>query len=162
MKEYVEQSEDGREQENAQERLARESGELLQELRIMIPGVQILFAFLLMVPFSSGFSDVTVTQRYVFFGTLLLTAIATAFLIAPSAHHRVLWRRDVREERLQSANRLTLTGLACLMVAMAGAVFLVSDVIFGSSLAGVATAAVALLFLYLWFVQPVLHIDDPD
>lgn len=160
MKEYVDQGGDSDQREDTDERRARESGELLQELRIILPGVQILFAFLLMVPFSARFTDVTATQRYVFFGTLLLTAIATAFLIAPSAHHRVLWRQHVREERLQSANRLALAGLACLLAAMAGAVYLVSGVIFGSPVAAAASAAIAGLFLYLWFVQPMLHVDD--
>lgn len=156
MKEQVE------ERESTGERKVRESVELLQELRIILPGVQILFAFLLTVPFSARFAEVTATQRYVFFGTLLFTAFATAFLIAPSAHHRVLWRQHVREERLQSANRLTLAGIACLLVAMAGAVYMVSGVIFGSSVAAVASAVIALLFLYLWFVQPLLQVDDAD
>ena len=128
----------------------------------MLPGVQILFAFLLTVPFSARFDQVTQLQRDVFFATLLLTAVATAFLIAPSAHHRVLWRKNMREERLQAANRLTIIGLACLLPAMTGAVFLVSDVIFGSITAATATALTSLLFLYLWFVQPLWQYDPDD
>ena len=150
------------ERTSGDERRARESVELLQELRIMIPGVQILFAFLLTVPFSARFGEVTETQRYVFFGTLLLTAVATAFLMAPSAHHRVLWRQNKGEERLQSANRLTLAGLVCLLLAMAGAVFLVSDTLFGSTAAALACAAATLFFAYLWFVQPLLRADNGD
>ena len=89
--------------EDPEERTARELIELLQELRIVIPGVQILFAFLLTVPFSQGFTKLTTVQQYVFFATLLCTAAATALLIAPSAHHRLLFRQGVREQRTAGA-----------------------------------------------------------
>lgn len=162
MARYVEEriSDEGRESQG--ERRARESVELLQELRIMIPGVQILFALLLVVPFSARFDEVTLTQRYVFFGTVAVTAAATAFLMAPSAHHRVLWRRNLREERLRSANRLTLVGLGCLLLPMAGTVFLVSAGVFGSSVAAVACSAMTLFFVCLWFVHPLVRASGDD
>jgi hypothetical protein len=78
------------------DRRAREVVELLQELRIVLPGVQVLFAFLLTVPFAGRFTDLSALQRNVFFATLLCTAVATALLIAPSAHHRLLWRQGAR------------------------------------------------------------------
>lgn len=143
--------------EDREKRTRREMGELLQELRVVLPGVQVLFAFLLAVPFAQGFSNVTPLQRNVFFGVLLCTAVATALLIAPSAHHRILWRQHLREERLRTANRLTIAGMAVLVVAMTGAIFLISDFIFGSSTAAIATVATMLLFLYLWFVHPLLE-----
>lgn len=142
--------------EDRQERTARELIELLQELRVVLPGIQVLFAFLLTVPFSARFAETTQLQKDVFFGTLICTAVATVLLIAPSAHHRMLWRRHLREERLRTANGLTIAGLVFLVPAMAGAIFLVSDLTFGSTAAIIATAVAALLTVYLWFVHPLV------
>ncbi len=140
--------------EDREERTARELIELLQELRIVIPGVQILFAFLLTVPFSQGFTKLTTVQQYVFFATLLFTAAATALLIAPSAHHRILFRQGVREQRLRMGNTLTILGLACLVPAMVGVVYVITDLIFGLTTALIVTVVMALSFLLLWFVLP--------
>ena len=140
--------------EDPEERTARELIELLQELRIVIPGVQILFAFLLTVPFSQGFTKLTTLQEYVFFATLLCTAAATALLIAPSAHHRLLFRQGVREQRLRIGNTLTILGLACLVPAMVGVVYVITDLIFGLTTALIVTIVMALSFLLLWFVLP--------
>jgi len=96
MKEHLDES------ENGEERSAREVVELLQELRIVLSGVQVLFAFLLTVPFAQRFMALTALQRSVFFATLLCATVATALLIVPSAHHRLLWRRGAREHRLRS------------------------------------------------------------
>src|SRR3712207_2750878 len=92
---YVEQEKD----QSDEDRGAREVVELLQELRIVLPGVQVLFAFLLTVPFAARFAELTDAQRYVFFATLLCTAAATALLIAPTAQHRLLFRKGAREHR---------------------------------------------------------------
>jgi uncharacterized protein DUF6328 len=140
--------------EDREERTARELIELLQELRIVIPGVQILFAFLLTVPFSQGFTKLTTVQQYVFFATLLFTAAATALLIAPSAHHRILFRQGVREQRLRMGNTLTILGLACLVPAMVGVVYVITDLIFSLTTALIVTVVMALSFLLLWFVLP--------
>ena len=140
--------------EDPQERTARELIELLQELRIVIPGVQILFAFLLTVPFSQGFTKLTTAQQYVFFATLLCTAATTALLIAPSAHHRLLFRRGVREQRLQMGNTLAILGLVFLVPAMVGVVYVITDLIFGLTTALIVTIVMALAFLLLWFVLP--------
>lgn len=149
MGQRVENTSEGRE-----ERTARELIELLQELRIVIPGVQILFAFLLTVPFSQGFTKLTTVQQYVFFATLLFTAAATALLIAPSAHHRLLFRQGVREQRLRMGNTLTILGLACLVPAMVGVVYVITDLIFSLTTALIVTVVMALSFLLLWFVLP--------
>ncbi len=140
--------------EDPQERTAREMIELLQELRIVIPGVQVLFAFLLTVPFNQRFTELNTVQRDVFFATLLCTAAATALLIAPSAHHRLLFRKGLREQRLKMGNLLAIFGLVFLVPAMVGVVFVITDLIFGSAVGLVVTVAMALLFSLLWFVLP--------
>ena len=120
----------------------------------MIPGVQVLFAFLLTVPFSQGFTKLSTVQRDVFFATLLCTAAATALLIAPSAHHRLLWRQGVREQRLKMGNALTIFGLAFLVPAMVGVVYVITGLIFGLTAALIVTIVMALFFLLLWFILP--------
>ena len=96
--------------ENEHERRVRELSELLEELRVVLPGVQVLFAFLLVVPFSARFAEVTQLQQAVFFGTLMCTMFSAGLLIAPSAHHRLRWRQQVKEYRLRMANRLAIRG----------------------------------------------------
>ena len=148
--------------EDPQERTARELIELLQELRIVIPGVQVLFAFLLTVPFSQGFTKLDSLQRGVFFATLLCTAAATALLIAPSSHHRLLFRQGVREQRVQIGNVLAILGLVFLVPAMVGVLFVITDLMFGMVAAIVATALVALGFVLLWFVLPYFYPENDD
>ena len=140
--------------EDRHEKLNRELLELLHELRVAIPGVQVLFAFLLVVPFSQGFSSVSTPQRYVYFATMLCTAVSGVLLLAPSSHHRLLWRRDQREERLKMGNRLAVGGMAFLALAMLGAIFLISAVVFGSVTAAVATFSIGVLFAWFWYGQP--------
>lgn len=140
--------------EDSQERTAREMIELLQELRIVIPGVPVLFAFLLTVPFNQGFARLDTAQRDVFFATLLCTAVATALLIAPSAHHRLLFRQGVRDQRLQMGNLLAILGLVFLVPAMVGVIFVITELIFGMTVAAIVTFVMALLFLSLWFLLP--------
>ena len=148
--------------EDPHERTSRELIELLQELRIVIPGVQVLFAFLLTVPYSQGFTKLDSLQRGVFFATLLCTAAATALLIAPSSHHRILFRQGVREERLKQGNVLAILGLAFLVPAMVGVLFVITDLMFGLTVASVVTALVALGFVLLWFVLPLPHRMNDD
>ena len=143
--------------ESRHERTSREIAELLQELRVVLPGVQVLFAFLLTVPFSARFGEVSAVERGVFFGTLVCTALSTGLLLAPSAHHRLLWRRQAREHRLRVANRLAIAGLVLLVLAMVGAMFLVSAFLFDSMAAAAATASLTIFFVYVWFVMPLRH-----
>jgi hypothetical protein len=143
--------------ENRQERTARELIELLNELRVILPGVQFLFAFLLTVPFAQRFADLDGVETGVFFITLLCTTVATALLMAPSAQHRILWREGAREKRLQLGNTLSIAGLAFLVPAMVGAVFVVADFIFGLATALVATLLLVLFFVLLWFVLPLRY-----
>jgi Family of unknown function (DUF6328) len=154
MKEYVGEPESA---EDRQERSAREVVELLQELRMVLPGVQILFAFLLIVPFAQRFAELTGLQRNVFFATLLCTAAATALLIAPSAHHRLLFRQGAREHRLRVGNLLTIFGLIFLVPAMVGVIFVITDLMFGLMGAVAVTVLMALVFGLLWFALPLWY-----
>jgi hypothetical protein len=157
MKEDEIKGSDKRTGEDRQERTARELIELLNELRVILPGVQFLFAFLLTVPFSQRFSELDGLETGVFFVTLLCTAIATALLMAPSAQHRVLWREGVREQRLKLGNTLTIVGLVFLVPAMVGAVFVVAAFIFGRGAALAATVMLVLFFALLWFAVPLWY-----
>ena len=104
--------------ENHKEHLNRELIELLNELRVALPGVQVLFAFLLIVPFSQRFSSVTPLQRHVYFAILLCAAVSAALLIAPSSHHRLLWRKGAKEATLRVANRLSVVGMIFLWLVL--------------------------------------------
>ena len=143
--------------ESKQERLDRELIEFLNEVRVALPGVQVLFAFLLIVPFSNGYGNMTDLQKDVYFVTFLLTAAASAFLIAPSAQHRLRWREHDKERLLIVANRQAITGAALLALAMSGATFLVTDVLFDVTSAAIVTGCVAALVAWLWFGWPLFR-----
>ena len=141
--------------ETEEERVDRNLQELLGELRVALPGVQVLFAFLLVVPFNQRFVEVTAFQQKLYLATLLFAAAASAFLIAPTVHHRVSFRRQDKEYLVVSANRLALIGLMLLAIAMTGAIVLVTDVIFHSLTTIAAGVVVFLLFALLWFGLPI-------
>ena len=146
--------------ESEKERLDRNLEELLQELRVALPGVQVLFAFLLVVPFQMRFADITTFQRTVYFVTLLLATAATACLIAPTAHHRIEFRQQDKERIVFSATKLAIVGLALLAAAMTGAVLLITDFLYHSDTVAIVAAGVALLFFVLWFAWPVKRLLD--
>jgi hypothetical protein len=137
-------------------RLDRELNELLQELRVTLPGVQVLFAFLFTVPFSQRFGQLTSTQRTAYFVAFLTAAVAAGLLLAPAAYHRIQWRQHDKERLLQTSTRLALAGLALLVVAMAAATFVVTDVLYDSAWAAVVAASLAALLAALWFALPLL------
>jgi len=141
-------------EETEAERHDRQLGELLQEVRVAVPGVQVLFAFLLTVPFTSRWNDVTDLQRDVYFGTLLMTAIATAFLLAPGSIHRVLFRQGDKRFIVHTAHWLFLAGLGALAVAIGLAVFLVADVLFDMTAAAIAAGCIFGFTVLLWYVVP--------
>jgi hypothetical protein len=147
---------DGR-QETTAERADRNFNELLQELRVAQTGVQILFAFLLTLPFTQPFAKITAEQRGVYLVTLVTSALATSCLIAPVSHHRILFRRRQKPEIVDEANRLALVGLTFLMVAIIGAVYLIFDVVVGTGTAGVVAGALGLWLLLIWYAQPLLR-----
>jgi hypothetical protein len=144
---------DGR-PETAHERSDRNLSELTGELRVVVTGVQVLFAFLLVVPFDSRFGRLDSFERGTYFTTLLLAAAAAVCTIAPSAQHRVLFRHDDKAYLVQSATRLALAGLVFLALAMCGALGLVATLLFGAALGVVTAAATALAFGLLWFALP--------
>jgi hypothetical protein len=151
------------EQESRDERLNRELIELLNELRVALPGVQMLFGFLLAVPFTQKFDTVTTTQRHVYYFTFMTTAAATIFFIAPTAYHRLRFRQHDKEQMLRTSNRLTIAGTACLAAALSGAVYLVSDLIFHAAATALAAAAAAGLLVWLWYGLPLLRrLQEPD
>jgi len=131
--------------------LDRELIELLNELRVALPGVQVLFAFLLAVPFATGWQRVTNFQRDVFFVAFLCTTAATILLIAPSTYHRLRWREHDKEHMLVTANRLTIAGSVFLALAMISVVLLITDLLFSLGWAIVATALVAFGFGWFWY-----------
>jgi uncharacterized membrane protein YiaA len=144
--------------ETEKERLDRNLEELLGGLRVALPGVQVLFAFLLVLPFQSGFPDVTDFQEKVYFVTLLCTAFASAMLIAPSARHRIRFRQDDKAYVVFTANRLTIAGLAFLALGMTGAILLVSDYLFSAVTAAIAAVLVGGALAWAWFVSPLLRV----
>ena len=131
--------------------LNRELIELLNELRVALPGVQVLFAFLLAVPFASGWQRVTNFQRDVFFVAFLCTTAATILLIAPSTYHRLRWREHDKEHLLVAANRLTIAGSVFLALAIISVVLLITDLLFSLGWAILATALVAFGFGWFWY-----------
>ncbi|HET9162802.1 MAG TPA: DUF6328 family protein [Solirubrobacterales bacterium] len=140
--------------ESEDERLDRNLGELLQELRVALPGVQVLFAFLLAVPFQRNFTEISPFEEKVYFATLLCTAVSAALLISPTAYHRLTFHLQPKRELVFVANRMTIAGLGFLALAMTGAIMLITDVLFGSPATVVFSVAAAALFVALWGVLP--------
>ena len=137
--------------EEEQERLNRQMTELLNELRVAMPGVQVLFGFLLAVPFQQRFEDVNPFQRDVYFVTLLAAMAATAFLIAPSAYHRIAFGQHEKPNIIVVGTIQFVCGLVALAIAMNGAVLLVTDFIFRATTVIVTLVITGSLFGWLWF-----------
>ena len=141
--------------ESEKERLDRNLIELLNELRVALPGVQVLFAFLLTVPFTQRFASLTATQEKVYYATLLCTTASAILLIAPSAHHRINFRQQDKYYIVFLANKLTIVGLVFLALAMTGVVFLITDVLYGSTATAIAAGSTLLAFAVLWYGIPI-------
>ena len=141
--------------ETEEERLDRNLGELLQELRVALPGVQVLFAFLLAVPFQQHFSSISEFDKKAYFVTLLLTALSAALLIAPSAYHRLTFRYQQKHRLVFVSNRLSIAGLGTLALAMTCAILLITNVLFGTVATTIVTTVLVLaMFAVLWAVLP--------
>jgi cation transport ATPase len=140
--------------ENPKEKRDRELIELLNELRVALPGVQVLFAFLLTVPFSQRFANLTDEQTGVFFATFIMTALATAMLLTPSAYHRLRFRQADKERLLRIANVAAIAGLVFLLLAVTGCVFLIADLLFNAAAAWIVAVVIAGGYGALWFVLP--------
>jgi hypothetical protein len=143
--------------ETPAERLDRNLKEALQELRVALPGVQVLFAFLLTVPFSQGLTRMTAFEKDLYVVVLLSTALATFLLIAPTAYHRFLFRQGRKAEIVAFANRAILIGLGFLAFAMVGAILLVTHLLFGAAAAVPITVVFGVIIGGLWYAFPLLR-----
>jgi hypothetical protein len=149
-------------QETHSERVDRNLSELLGELRVALPGVQVLFAFLLVVPFNSRFAELRPGQERLYLVSLLLAGLASALLIAPTAAHRITFRQQEKEYVVVSANRFAIAGLASLAAAMTAAIGLVCDVVFGAAVAVACAGGMGIVFAGLWFAGPVRRLASTD
>ncbi len=136
------------------ERVDRNLSELLGELRVALPGVQVLFAFLLVVPFSTRFDEASSFQEKIYFATLVCTVLASACLIAPSMHHRIEFRQGDKEHIVKVASRLMIVGMTLLALGMTGAMILITDFLFGAAATGITAGVVVLAFAILWYAMP--------
>jgi hypothetical protein len=148
-----EASEDPR-QESVAQRADRNIVELVQELRVVGLGVQVLFGFLLSLPFTMRFTKLNGTQRDLYLTSLVLAALATMLLIGPVAYHRLVFRQGMKEQLVRFANTLAILGLAAVAGAVLIAVLLVTDFVAGAVAAGLITAVLACLLAVLWFAVP--------
>jgi hypothetical protein len=137
-----------------EDRLDRELIELRNELRVALPGVQVLFAFLLTLPFTNRFERVSGAERAVYFIALLATTLASALMIAPSAFHRIRFRSRDKEALIVTSNRLLLVGLGSLAIAVVCSVFVIADLLYGTAAGVVTAAATALVFGWFWYGLP--------
>ena len=144
------------EEESRKERLDRELMELLQELRVIIPGVQVLLAFLLTAPFQQRFAQLPGSMRNAFFASIVCATLATAFLIAPSAHHRLRWRAGEKERLVRVGNQMAIIGTVFLAAAIVLALYVITDVLFTTNLAVLTAIAALVVFGGLWYVLPML------
>ncbi|MCW3840070.1 DUF6328 family protein [Micromonospora yasonensis] len=156
-------------QESEKQRWQRNFADLLQELRVAQTGVQILFAFLLTLPFSNGFTRTTTFQKNVYIVALLAAAGAAALIISPVAFHRALFRQGRKPELVRFAHRMATGGLAFMLVSMVSAVLLITDFVLGRPVAFLLSAITAVWFLVFWLVLPFARrnwgdddIDDED
>jgi hypothetical protein len=148
--------------ESNKERLDRELMELLQELRVVIPGVQVLLAFLLTAPFQQRFAQLPGSMRNAFFASIACATLATAFLIAPSAHHRLRWRAGEKERLVRVGNQMAIVGTVFLAAAIVLALYVITDVLFTTNLAVLTGIAALVLFGVLWYVVPMVGRSSPS
>ncbi len=145
------------EDEGQKQRVDRELIELLNELRVALPGIQILFAFLLVLPFQQGFESIGEPDRLIYLLALLASAIASALLIAPSVYHRINFRQPNKERMLRDSNVLLIAGTAFTAVGIGCSIFLIADVIYGPTIAALATVVVMAVYAALWAALPLVR-----
>ena len=141
-------------EETKAERLDRELMELLQELRVVLPGVQVLLAFLLTAPFQQRFAQLPGTLRNGFFASIACATVATALLIAPSVHHRLRWREREKERLLRIANREAIWGTVFLAAAIVLALYVITNVLYATWIALLTAALTVAVFAVLWYALP--------
>jgi hypothetical protein len=141
--------------ESEKDRVDRELIELLNELRVALPGVQVLFAFLLLLPFQQTFDKVTDLERAVYLVAFLAALGASVLLIAPSTYHRIRFRDGDKAQMLETGNRLLIAGTVCLGVAISASAFLVAELLYGGLVGGLIAAGAALVLAWFWYGIPV-------
>ncbi len=146
--------------ETPSQRINRELIELLNEIRIALPGVQVLFAFLLVVPFGPGWRHTTTLQRHAYVFSIVTAALATVIMIAPSSYHRLLWRQPHKEHMLMTSNVLLIAGMAFLAMAISGSLFFVVSFALGTWEAAVTTAGILIVILVLWYAMPLARRNE--
>lgn len=142
-------------EEDPKARLEREHNELLQELRSLIPGAQVLFGFLLAISFTQQFADLGDRERYVYYGTLLATAVALVLYMAPAAHHRLRFREGDKDYMLRKANREAIAGTVASSFALTGVLYLISQRMFETAEAIVASVAFFVFLAWRWWAYAV-------
>lgn len=148
--------------ESEKQRLDRELIELLNELRVVLTGIQVLFAFLLTMPFTDRFRDLVPTQRLMFSAAFTVTATASVLLIAPTAYHRLRFRQQDKERMLRWANRFAIAGIGLLAIAIGTIVLLVIDVLYALAAAGAVAGTVTALIVWSWFALPLSRRFDDE
>jgi hypothetical protein len=143
--------------ESGPERLDRNTIELLNELRIGGTGIQVMFAFLLVVPFQQGWDKVDAFEQTVYFVTLLLVALAAFLLMAPPIHHRILFRHGEKPFLVRVANQVAIIGMVCLALSFVGILLLISDVVIGGAAPEIVAGLAALVLAGLWFGLPLVR-----
>jgi hypothetical protein len=135
----------------------QEWSELLEEHRLAMPGTQVLFAFLLILPFQNRFKELSDAQVDVYYAALLCAASATILLISPTAMHRIRWRQGDKEYLLRLSTRTALAATVFLAFGMTASVYLITDLLYGSPWTAVAAGAIAGAFAWFWFGYPLLR-----
>jgi cation transport ATPase len=141
-------------EKRSKEELDQEWGELVEEHRLAMPGVQVLFGFLLILPFQNRFERLTTNQEYVYFSALLCATIAAVLLITPTAAHRIRWRQADKEVLLHLATRTAITATVFMAAAMTASVYLITDYLFGEPATAIVTSLVAGAFILFWYAFP--------
>ena len=149
-------------EESAKDRTDRQLTELLSELRVTLPGSQVLLGFLLTIPFASRFELASTAQRWTYFASLWTTFVGTVLLMAPAVYHRVRWQRGGKGDVIAVTHRLFLLGTGCLGFGLSAALFFVAETVFGGVLAVTIAAATALLLVGTWYVLPLARTRRDD
>jgi Family of unknown function (DUF6328) len=145
------------EESRPREELDQEWSELVEEHRLAMPGVQVLFGFLLILPFQNRFEELTQNQEYVYFSALVCATLAAVLLITPTAAHRIRWRQADKEALLQLSTGTAITATVFIAAAMTGSVFLITDFVFGSPATAAVTAVVGCAFAWFWYGLPIMR-----
>jgi uncharacterized protein DUF6328 len=159
MTERSEEAESERDETRPQ-RLDRNTVELLNELRIAGTGIQVMFAFLLIVPFNTGWTKVDGFERTVYFVTLLVVALAAFLLLAPPIHHRLLFRHGEKPFLIRTGNYMAISGMTCLGLGFVGILVLISDVVVGGAAPAIVGVLAAVTIAVLWFLLPLIRRDE--